>query len=35
LPGIPRVVAPAATAAKANSAALELQRRIAATIAAG
>jgi NTE family protein len=35
LPAIPRTVADAATPVKVNSAALELERRIAATIAAG
>jgi NTE family protein len=35
LPTIPRVVAPPPAAAKVNSAAVELERRLAATIAAG
>jgi predicted acylesterase/phospholipase RssA len=35
LPHIPRVIPPVAGSAKANSAATELERRIAATIAAG
>jgi NTE family protein len=35
LPNIPRMIAPVAVRAKANSAVLELERRIAATIAAG
>jgi NTE family protein len=35
LPSIPRIIPPAVGSAKANSAAVELERRIAATIAAG
>jgi NTE family protein len=35
LPNIPRIALPAADAGKANSAVIELERRIAATIAAG
>jgi NTE family protein len=35
LPNIPHIIAPAAGSAKANSAVVELERRIAATIAAG
>jgi NTE family protein len=35
LPSIPRIIPPAVGSAKANSAVLELERRIAATIAAG
>jgi NTE family protein len=35
MPGIPRIVEPAAERAKVNSAAVELERRIAATLAAG
>jgi NTE family protein len=35
LPNLPRIMAPAAPAARANSAAIELERRIAARIAAG
>lgn len=35
LPNIPRIIPPCADGAKANSAVLELERRIAATIAAG
>jgi len=35
LPQIPRIIPPAAGRAKANSAVVELERRIAATIAAG
>jgi hypothetical protein len=35
LPNIPRIIAPTAGSAKTNSAVVELERRIAATRAAG
>jgi hypothetical protein len=35
LPNLPRIVSPAAATPKSNSAVVELERRIAATIAAG